>query len=286
MSSSAVDTVFHVRYAETDAMGIVHHASYIVWFEEGRSAYMRACGLPYSEVERRGYWFAVAEVSARFHAPARYDDQVLVRTRLAELHSRGLTFIYEIRRAVDDTLLVTGETRHVCIDRAGAVRRIPDELVTALCSGSGKPRPTASETLSNPTYKEEQPMKQTIHTEKAPRPAGPYSQGVITSGRTLYVAGQGPADPTTGQIPEGAEAQITRCLENVKAIVEAAGASMADVIKVNAYLKDMAHFPIYNEIYRRYFPEPYPARTTVQSDLPGFLIEIDAIVALPGSEDG
>jgi len=125
-------------------------------------------------------------------------------------------------------------------------------------------------------------MKQTIYTAKAPRPAGPYSQGVITSGRTLYIAGQGPADPVTGRIPEGVEAQITRCLENVKAIVEAAGASMADVIKVNAYLKDMAHFPIYNEIYRRYFPEPYPARTTVQSDLPNFLIEIDAIVALPG----
>lgn len=125
-------------------------------------------------------------------------------------------------------------------------------------------------------------MKQIVHTERAPRPAGPYSQGVITSGRTLYIAGQGPADPVTGQIPEGIEAQITRCLENIKAIVEAAGASMADVIKVNAYLKDMAHFSIYNEIYRRYFPEPYPARTTVQSDLPGFLIEIDAIVALPG----
>ncbi|MCS7219730.1 MAG: Rid family detoxifying hydrolase [Anaerolineae bacterium] len=125
-------------------------------------------------------------------------------------------------------------------------------------------------------------MKQVIRTERAPRPAGPYSQGIITSGRTLYIAGQGPADPATGQIPEGIEAQITRCLENVKAIVEAAGASMADVIKVNAYLKDMAHFSIYNEIYRRYFPEPYPARTTVQSDLPGFLIEIDAIVALPG----
>jgi reactive intermediate/imine deaminase len=125
-------------------------------------------------------------------------------------------------------------------------------------------------------------MKQIIHTEKAPRPAGPYSQGVITSGNTLYIAGQGPADPVTGRIPEGIEAQITRCLENVKAIVEAAGASMADVIKVNAYLKDMAHFPIYNEIYRRYFPEPFPARTTVQSDLPNFLIEIDAIVALPG----
>lgn len=113
-------------------MGIVHHASYIIWFEEGRSAYMRACGLPYSEIERRGYWFTVTEVTARFHAPARYDDLVLVRTRLVELRSRSLTFAYEIRRAVDDALLVTGETRHVCTDRTGAVRRIPDDLLAAL----------------------------------------------------------------------------------------------------------------------------------------------------------
>lgn len=124
-------------------------------------------------------------------------------------------------------------------------------------------------------------MKQIIRTDQAPRPAGPYSQGVVASGRMLYVAGQGPANPVTGVMPDGIEAQVTQCLENVKAIVEAAGATMADVVKVNAYLKDMADFPVYNEIYKRYFPEPYPARTTVQSDLPRFLVEIDAIVALP-----
>ncbi|MCD6290831.1 MAG: RidA family protein [Anaerolineae bacterium] len=124
-------------------------------------------------------------------------------------------------------------------------------------------------------------MKEIVRTDKAPQPAGPYSQGVITGGRTLYVAGQGPVNPATGKAPDGVEAQITQCLENVKAIVEAAGATMADVVKVHAYLKDMSHFPIYNEIYQRYFPEPYPARTTVQSDLSGILIEVDAIVALP-----
>lgn len=132
MPASSVDAVFHVRYAETDAMGIVHHASYIVWFEEGRSAYMRAHGLPYSEVERRGYYFTVVEVNARFLSPARYDDQVVVRTRLAELHSRGLTFAYEIRRLADDVLLVRGETRHICIDRTGKVQRIPEDLLAAL----------------------------------------------------------------------------------------------------------------------------------------------------------
>ena len=132
MLPPSVDAVFHVRYAETDAMGVVHHASYIVWFEEGRSAYMRARGLPYSEVERRGYYFTVVEVSARFLSPARYDDRVIVRTRLAELHSRGLTFAYEIRRLADDVLLVRGETRHICIDRTGKVQRIPADLLAAL----------------------------------------------------------------------------------------------------------------------------------------------------------
>ncbi len=134
MTSPAVDISFHVRYAETDAMGIVHHAAYIVWFEEGRSAFMRACGFPYSEVERRGYWFTVAEVHARFHVPARYDERVTVRTRLAELRSRGLTFAYEIRRCTDDQLLVTGETRHICIDHTGTVRRIPQDLLAILRS--------------------------------------------------------------------------------------------------------------------------------------------------------
>ncbi|GAB4513104.1 MAG: RidA family protein [Anaerolineae bacterium] len=124
-------------------------------------------------------------------------------------------------------------------------------------------------------------MKQPIRTDKAPRPAGPYSQGIIASGRMLYVAGQGPADPQTGEIPEDIEGQVTQCLKNVQAIVEAAGATMADVVKVTAYLKDMAHFPIYNRIYESFFPQPYPARTTVQSDLRGILVEIDAIVAMP-----
>ena len=136
MTFPPVETSFYVRYAETDAMGVVHHAVYLVWFEEGRSAYMRACGLPYAEVERRGYWFTVAGVQARFLAPARYGDRVVVQTRLTALGSRGLTFAYEVRRASDDALLATGETRHVCVDHSGTVRRIPEDLVRALHAAS------------------------------------------------------------------------------------------------------------------------------------------------------
>lgn len=122
------ETTFRVRYADTDAMGVVHHSQYIVWFEEGRSATMRALGLPYSQVEREGYWFAVAEVTARYHAPARYDEEVIVATQISELGSRGLVFTYEVTRAADGALLVTGTTRHVCIDHEGTVRLIPPAL--------------------------------------------------------------------------------------------------------------------------------------------------------------
>ncbi len=121
-------TTFHVRYAETDAMGIVHHAAYIVWFEEGRSHFMRQINFPYSQVERMGYYFTVVEVKARYHQPARYDELIRVETRIGELRSRGLTFVYHVRRAADNALLVEGFSKHVCIRHDGQVQRIPPEL--------------------------------------------------------------------------------------------------------------------------------------------------------------
>ncbi len=126
-------------------------------------------------------------------------------------------------------------------------------------------------------------MKETVQTAGAPAPIGPYSQGVITSGRILFVAGQTPKDPRTGQTPQDFRAQTERTLENLKAIIEAAGAKMSDVVKVNAYLADLGNFAAFNEIYGRYFSQPYPARTTVGAVLPGgtVQVEIDAIVALP-----
>jgi reactive intermediate/imine deaminase len=94
------------------------------------------------------------------------------------------------------------------------------------------------------------------------------------------VASQGPIDLTTNEFVQGPfEAQAARVLENVKAIVEAAGASLAQVVKVNAYLTNMSDFDAFNRVYRTYFSEPYPPRTTIQSDL-GFLVSVDVIVAL------
>lgn len=128
---TAVEVRFRVRYFETDAMGIVHHAAYITWFEEGRSAFTRAIGYPYSRMEQEGIALAVAEVSARYHQPARYDDEVIVRAEMTQLGSRGMTFGYEVRRGYDGALLVTGSSKHISIDRLGRVTLFPAEIRAA-----------------------------------------------------------------------------------------------------------------------------------------------------------
>ena len=119
-------TTFHVRYAETDAMGIVHHASYIVYFEEGRSNYARQRGSDYASFERTGFYLAVTEIEARYVKPAHYDDRLTISCWVEEMKSRALTFVYEIVGADSGDLHVTGRSRHVCIDREGCVARLPD----------------------------------------------------------------------------------------------------------------------------------------------------------------
>lgn len=120
--------------------------------------------------------------------------------------------------------------------------------------------------------------KQVIRTPNAPNPVGPYNQAII-AGNTIYVAGQGPIDPKTGKIVIGTiEEQATLTLENIKAILEAGGFSLGDVVKVTAYLTDLGDFAKYNEIYKKYFSEPYPARATVGCQLlMHTFIEIDCI---------
>ncbi len=119
---------FRVRYAETDAMRIVHHSSYIVWFEEGRSEYMRQLGFPYTRLEEQGLYLAVTELRARYLRAARYDEEVVVETSIEELRSRGLTFHYRVLRGSDGALLAEGETVHVCIDDEGRPRRLPKDV--------------------------------------------------------------------------------------------------------------------------------------------------------------
>jgi reactive intermediate/imine deaminase len=111
----------------------------------------------------------------------------------------------------------------------------------------------------------------------------PYSHAVIAAGRLAFLAGQGPVDPATGQLIGGDfEAQARLTLDNLAAVAKAAGGDLSQAVKVNAYLVDMDDFPRFNEIYREYFTSDRPARTTVQSDLKGLLIEVDAVLALDG----
>lgn len=119
--------------------------------------------------------------------------------------------------------------------------------------------------------------KHQITTTTGASPIGAYSQG-LRVGDFVFVSGQGPLDPATGQIVgETIEEQTRRVLENIKAILEAGGVTMADVVKVTAHLSDLANFERYNKVYATYFPDPKPTRTTVGSQLLGILIEIDAI---------
>jgi 2-iminobutanoate/2-iminopropanoate deaminase len=119
-----------------------------------------------------------------------------------------------------------------------------------------------------------------VRTDKAPAPKGPYSQG-RRAGGFLFVAGQVPFDVHGNLVGPGIAEQTRAALQNVQAIVEAAGAKLADVVKVNVYLTDLGNFAAMNEVYKTFFKEPYPARTTVQAGLLGFLVEIDAVAALP-----
>jgi len=119
--------------------------------------------------------------------------------------------------------------------------------------------------------------KQRISTTTGAQPVGAYSQG-LRAGDFVFVSGQGPLDPKTGKVVgDTIEEQTARVLENIKAILEAGGAGMADVVKVSAHLSDMSLFERYNRVYASYFPDPKPTRTTVGSQLPGILVEIDAI---------
>ncbi|NKQ35131.1 MAG: hypothetical protein HF973_05880 [Chloroflexi bacterium] len=125
-------------------------------------------------------------------------------------------------------------------------------------------------------------MKKVIAAPKAPAPKGAYSQGVVAAAPQLYVSAQGPIDPETGAVVgETFAGQLERALLNVQAVVEAAGATLADVVKVTVFLADWSYFPEMDEIYGRFFPQPYPARTPVKMDIPMGLVMVDAVVALP-----
>jgi acyl-CoA thioester hydrolase len=117
-----------VRYAETDQMGVVYYANYLVWFEIGRTDYCRQHGFAYREMEQQdGLYIMVAEVRCRYKAPARYDDELTIRTCLKAMRRRVLIFGYEVYRPATDELLAEGETVHVITDNEGRPRSLPDK---------------------------------------------------------------------------------------------------------------------------------------------------------------
>jgi len=130
-----------VRYAETDQMGIVYYANFFVWFEIGRTDFCRQHGFRYRDMEQQdGLYIIVAEAKCRYKAPARYDDEILVRTCLRGARRRVLTFGYEVYRQADQQLLAEGETVHVITDREGRPRALPEkyrELFLAAKSRGG-----------------------------------------------------------------------------------------------------------------------------------------------------
>jgi reactive intermediate/imine deaminase len=124
--------------------------------------------------------------------------------------------------------------------------------------------------------------REAVFTAAAPAPSGGYSQGIVAGG-FLHLAGQGPFDAEGRLVGEGSiEAQVRQVFANLDAVARAAGGSLAQAVRVGAYLSDLAHFDEFDRVYRELFGDPMPARTTIQTDLIGFEVEADAVIWLGG----
>lgn len=128
MSLPPTDIEFRVRYAETDQMGVVYHANYLIWCEMGRTDFIRRRGMSYADIERSGTLLAVADLSARYHAAARYEELIRVRTTLASIRSRAIVFDYLVTNAESGARLVTASTTLIAVDSSGRPRSLPAEV--------------------------------------------------------------------------------------------------------------------------------------------------------------
>jgi len=127
-STPAGETRFRVRYAETDPMGVLHHSRYFVFFEMGRTELLREAGFRYRDLETRGVLFVVTRAACRFKAPAFYDDELRLLTRIDRVTRSRIDHSYEMFRARDGVLVATGETTIACVGRDGRVIPIPDDI--------------------------------------------------------------------------------------------------------------------------------------------------------------
>ena len=137
-AAPSIEITLRARYAETDAMGVVHHASYVVWLEQGRTELLRAHGTSYREIEAAGFFVVLSELQVRYIAPARYDDLVILRAELDGLRSRQLSFSYRLRLAETGAPLVGARSEHIVVARAtGRPTRLPPELLARLRAAPG-----------------------------------------------------------------------------------------------------------------------------------------------------
>jgi acyl-CoA thioester hydrolase len=126
------ETKLRVRYAETDQMGVVYYANFAIWFEIGRVELMRQLGFRYRDMEQQdNCQIPVADLHIRYKEPAYYDDEIVIRTRLADVHRSLLRFRYQVFRAADETLLAEGETTHLVVDSQLKRRSLPQKYVAA-----------------------------------------------------------------------------------------------------------------------------------------------------------
>jgi len=126
MESRYVDTDLRVRYEETDKFGVVYYANYFVYFEVGRAEYMRQQGIPYDQMEKKGYFLLVAEANCRYKAPLRYDEEVTVRTWVRKLTGKAVVFAYQLFKKGEDKLAAEGETFHIVTDSKGVSCHLPE----------------------------------------------------------------------------------------------------------------------------------------------------------------
>ncbi len=133
------ETTLRVRYAETDQMGVVYHSNYFVWFEVGRVELLRKLGFTYREMEvDDGCIIAVVDARCRYKSPARYDDEIIVRTHLKNIRESLIHFGYEVLRVQDNALLAEGETTHIVVDSIMNVRRLPEKYLQAFRAAAGR----------------------------------------------------------------------------------------------------------------------------------------------------
>lgn len=135
LAAATVTTSVDVRFAETDAMGVVHHAAYIVWLEMGRVAWLTAVGVPYTAVVAAGHHFAVTGIQTRYRASCAFGDQIQIVTSVNKLRSRQIEFGYALYHATSSALLATATSEHICVDLTGKMAKLPPHLFGELERG-------------------------------------------------------------------------------------------------------------------------------------------------------